>query len=160
MESEQPHLLLAKQLADLFASLPNVEAVALGGSCASRAGISDIALNHPVLRSVIPAYARQLEKAVKRSDLVSINHRLAALFTSYFDIIFAVNRQLHPGEKRIVESALSNCKSLPADMETDVRSILTMTAANVPGLPARLARLLDRLDQLLESEGFANKPPG
>ena len=84
-----------------------------------------IALNHPVLHSVIPAYANQLEKAVKRHDLVSVNHRLAGLFASYFDIIFAVSRQLHPREKRLVELALKNCISLPANMETDIYSILS-----------------------------------
>lgn len=205
MKSDQPHLKLAKQVADLFALLPHVEAVALGGSCGSGGGTSDsasdidlyvytrgdiplearysivaqtggatqsslnlnywgvgdewlnaptgleidivyfdapwmedqisrvvekhqaslgyttcfwytirqsivfsdphawfarlqercqveypeilrkniIALNYPVLRSVIPAYANQLEKAVKRHDLVSITHRLSALFVSY-----------------------------------------------------------------------------
>jgi hypothetical protein len=46
-----------------------------------------IALNYPVLRGVIPSYANQLDKAAMRCDLVSINHRLAAFFASYFDIV-------------------------------------------------------------------------
>ena len=58
-----------------------------------------IAFNHPVLREIIPSYANQLKKAIHRKDLVSVNHRLAALLASYFDIIFAFNRQLHPGRK-------------------------------------------------------------
>jgi hypothetical protein len=113
-----------------------------------------IALNHPVLRDIIPAYFNQLNKAVKRYDLISINHRLAAFFASYFDIIFAVNRELHPGEKRLLEFAASNCDLLPNGMETDVASILLMTAENVSSLPNRISRLLDRLDQLLEKEGL------
>ena len=57
-----------------------------------------ITLNQPVLRTVIPSYFNQIAKAVQRRDWVSVNHRLAALLTSYFDILFAFNRVLHPGE--------------------------------------------------------------
>ncbi len=113
-----------------------------------------VALNYPVLRSIIPAYAHQIEKAAKRKDLVSINHRTAALLASYFDILFAANRQLHPGEKRLVEGARARCAVLPANMEADLASILLLTAADIADLPARLARLLDHLDQMLENEGF------
>ena len=113
-----------------------------------------IALNHPVLRSIIPAYTHQLEKAVKRHDFVSVNHRLAALFVSYFDILFALNRQLHPGEKRQVEFALKNCPLLPTDMEQEITSTLLSSSADISSLPDRVNCLLDHLDQLLKEEGF------
>jgi hypothetical protein len=116
-----------------------------------------VTLNHPLLRSIIPSYANQIEKAVKRRDLVSINHRLAALFASYFDILFAVNRQLHPGEKRMVEFSLNNCNLLPVNMEADITSIMLLNEADVSDLPARIAKLLDHLDQMLENEGFGRK---
>jgi hypothetical protein len=111
-----------------------------------------ITLNRPVLRGVIPAYAHQLEKAVARRDLISINHRLAALFASYFDILFALNRQLHPGEKRLVELAVHHCAHLPTDMEQDITAILQAAATITVDLPALIDRLLDRLDALLEDE--------
>ncbi|MEI6510254.1 MAG: DUF4037 domain-containing protein, partial [bacterium] len=113
-----------------------------------------IALNYPVLRRSIPSYSNQLDKAVERHDLVSINHRLAALFASYFDILFALNRQLHPGEKRLVELAVAHCAKLPAQMETDITAILQSTPGDLSGLSAAITRLLDRLDRLLEDEGF------
>lgn len=113
-----------------------------------------IALNHPVLRSIIPSYAFQIEKAAKRRDLVSINHRLAALLASYFDILFALNRQLHPGEKRLVQFAVNHCKQIPSNMEADIASILQLTKADIPDLPTRLTHLLDQLDQLLVNEGL------
>ena len=113
-----------------------------------------ITLNHPVLRGIIPCYAFQIEKAVKRGDLVSINHRLAALLASYFDIIFAINRKPHPGEKRLVEFAVNNCKLLPVYMETDIASILQLTEADIPNLPNHVAHLLDQLDALLDNEGL------
>ncbi|MGA9579370.1 MAG: hypothetical protein WBV90_17300, partial [Terrimicrobiaceae bacterium] len=88
-------------------------------------------------------------------DLLSINHRLAAFFASYFDIIFAVNRELHPGEKRLLQFALNGCRLLPENMETDIASILLMASADIIGLPGSISRLLDNLDQLLANDGFA-----
>jgi hypothetical protein len=114
-----------------------------------------VAFNHPVLRGVIPAYAHQLEKAVKRRDLVSVNHRLAGLLASYFDIVFAVNRVPHPGEKRLIEAAVGSCPRLPAEMAADMTEILEIATTDLAGLPGRVARLLDRLDALLAAEGLA-----
>ena len=113
-----------------------------------------ITLNHPVLRNIIPSYTNQLAKAVKRGDLVSINHRLAALLASYFDVIFAINRTLHPGEKRLVPLALARCEKLPVEMASDIDAVLQASVTAVPKLMALLTRLLDRLDQLLLEEGF------
>ena len=114
-----------------------------------------IALNHPVLRGVIPSYAFQLEKAAKRRDLVSINHRLAALLASYFDILFALNRQFHPGEKRLLLHVLSRCPQLPARLEGELTTLLQTATAEPAALPGQVAQLLDHLDELLQTEGFA-----
>jgi hypothetical protein len=108
-----------------------------------------IALNYPVLRTVIPSYYNQIAKAVKRQDLVSINHRLAALFASYFDLLFAFNRVLHPGEKRLVSQALAGCQNLPEGIVLDIEAVLAASAAGDPILLSHLTRLLDRLDGLL-----------
>lgn len=111
-----------------------------------------IALNHPVLRGIIPAYAHQIEKAVKRGDLISINHRLAALLASYFDILFALNRQLHPGEKRLLELAAAHCPILPRNMQADVIATLQAAAGDIEALPGCVVRLLDHLDEVLEKK--------
>jgi hypothetical protein len=108
-----------------------------------------IALNYPVLRGVIPAYQGQIAKAIQRGDLVSVNHRLAAFFTSYFDILFAVNRQLHPGEKRLAQAAMACCRNLPQAMEADIAAILAAGAAGDPQTVVHLDRLLDRLDEVM-----------
>jgi hypothetical protein len=113
-----------------------------------------IAKNHSVLRKVIPAYRRQIAKAVRRSDLVSINHRVAALIASYFDVLFAINRVLNPGEKRLLKFAVELCPKLPAGMADQIADVLRTSASVDPVLLEKIDALLDNLDDLLKKEGF------
>ena len=106
--------------------------------------------NQPLLRTTISSYWAQLKKAVSRDDFVSVNHRLAALLASYFDILFAVNRALQPGEKRLLRLA-GELPSLPENFERDVTE--TLSASGDELLPA-LTRQLDALDMWLAGEGF------
>ena len=113
-----------------------------------------VELNHPVLRNVIPSYLHQLEKAVLRRDRVNMNRCVTALLASYFDVIFAFNRILHPGEKRLVVLACTLCPKLPIDMVADVNAVLYSAATNDQLIVTDVNRLVDRLDDLLEQEGF------
>lgn len=106
--------------------------------------------NHPLLRGTLSSYFAQLEKAVARDDLVSVTHRVAALMASYFDILFAVNRALHPGEKQLVRLA-GKLLGLPEQFERDVTATLTAAAKDL--LPA-VSRQLDALDAWLATEGL------
>lgn len=108
--------------------------------------------NHPVLRTILTSYWHQIEKALSRRDAVSVNHRLAALLASYFDIIFALNRVLHPGEKRLLSFAQTECRLLPEEMEADLGLVLGHAACMDAELLGHLGRLLDRLDVLLRRE--------
>jgi len=113
-----------------------------------------IAKNYPLLRQVIPAYTHQIEKAVRRGDLVSVNHRVAALLASYFDVIFALNRVLNPGEKRLVAFTLQHCPRIPPQLAAEVGAVLRASGACGPVLLKKIAALLDSLDPLLRAEGF------
>lgn len=70
------------------------------------------------------SYYEQINKAIKRNDFVSINHRIAVFLASYFDIIFAVNELFHPGEKRLIQYAKNNCNILPKDFEENINQLL------------------------------------
>jgi len=105
-----------------------------------------VAKNYRLLRSTQSSYLRQIELAVKRNDPVSMNHRVAALLASYFDVLFAVNEVPHPGEKRLLQHA-AQCRHVPAGMEQQVRA--TVEAVGVGGLVARVNELVDGLDALL-----------
>ncbi|MEE9616337.1 MAG: nucleotidyltransferase domain-containing protein [Anaerolineae bacterium] len=113
-----------------------------------------IAKNHPVLRRVIPSYLHQIEKAIRRSDLVSINHRVAALLASYFDVLFALNRIPNPGEKRLLKTASECCTRVPGEMVSQVEAVLRAVCSADQSLVVRIEELLDGLDQLLLEEGF------
>lgn len=114
-----------------------------------------IAKNYPILRTLLlSAYSHQLEKAVKRSDWVSVNHRIAALLASYFDIVFAVNHLPHPGEKKLIALAEQHCPHLPVNMRVDIETVLGSTMSSADQLPVALQRLLDHLDELLVAEGL------
>lgn len=110
--------------------------------------------NYPLLKDIIPSYINQIKKAVKRSDLLSINHRTAAFYASYFDIIFSVNRILHPGEKRLLEFSEKNCKSLPKNMRQDIESVLQFKKEEILNLSKNFEILMEHFDNWLISEGF------
>ena len=67
----------------------------------------------------MPSFLYQVDKAVERNDLISINHRTTELLASYFDIIFALNEKLHPGEKRLLDHT-KDLSILPKDYEDNI----------------------------------------
>ncbi len=113
-----------------------------------------IAKNHPVLRNVIPSYYSQIEKAIDRHDLISVNHRIAALLASYFDVLFAINYLTNAGEKKVLKYALEKCSKMPENLQTQIEDLLSSTAVEVDKLFHQLDILLDALDALLVEEGI------
>ncbi len=113
-----------------------------------------VAWNHQILSKISASFLNQIKKAVKRNDLVSVNHRLTELLAGYFDIIFALNRIPHPGEKRLLEQAAKLCPKLPKNMEPQVKLVLQAAAKADDGLIATIDKLMDDLDSLLIKEGF------
>jgi len=113
-----------------------------------------IARNHPVLRNVIPSYYNQIKKAIHRDDYISINHRIAALFASYFDVLFAINCLPNPGEKKVLEHVLTKCSKIPEDFTSQAEAVFKSVTGNCEKLLANLDVLLNSLDNLLIDEGI------
>jgi hypothetical protein len=112
-----------------------------------------VAMNHPILRRTISSYLAQIERAVRRDDSVNIQHRVTALLASYFDILFAVNELPHPGEKRLLQFAMTHCARTPPHMETQVNALLeTAARPTTLAIVGHIDALLDSLDELLVAE--------
>ena len=106
-----------------------------------------VTLNRELLDGKMLSYLGQIEKAISRHDMVSINHRITEFIKSYFDILFALNRQFHPGEKRMIQFALDLCEWLPVDFETDFNDLFAM--AENKQIPFVLRKLVSSLDDII-----------
>ena len=113
-----------------------------------------VAKNHPILRDTLSSYRYQLQRALERADRVSLNHRVAAVLASVFDILFALNHQPHPGEKRVLALTETLCPRRPPEFAAQVDALLAASADANPALLDHLDALCDGLDALLREEGL------
>ena len=102
-----------------------------------------------LLRTSMPAYELQIKKAAGRGDLVSVNHRTAALLETYFDVLFALNGKTHPGEKRLIQLCREMCPTLPVRFEENLNDLFTHMFSDPEALTADLDRILSELAKIL-----------
>lgn len=108
-----------------------------------------VSRNWRLLRSAMPAYELQINKAVKRGDLVSVNHRVSAFLESYFDLLFALNEKTHPGEKRLVSLCREMCPVLPENFEENLNLLFAHLFTQPDQTAADLDRILSELVKIL-----------
>lgn len=113
-----------------------------------------VAKNRPLLAATLSSFTVQLEKAVSRGDRVSANHRAAAFLASYFDVLFALNRTTHPGEKRLLQHAARRCPKRPADLDAAVGRLLDAAGRGDSDAGPAARALAGGLDALLGPEGL------
>ena len=105
--------------------------------------------NYRLLHGILPSYDLQISKAILRGDLFSVNHRVTAFLESYFDILFALNGQTHPGEKRLISLCKERCPVLPDHFEENITHLLRDMYAAPDCVTADLARVICELDKIL-----------
>jgi hypothetical protein len=111
------------------------------------------AYNHPLLRGIHTSYSAQVRRAIELDDPVSVNHRVAELLKTAFDIVFAHHRQLHPGEKR----QLQMLATLPGTDRLDAETRALLVAAGDPayaGLMERADAVCDEVDVIRHNEAI------
>ena len=105
--------------------------------------------NRPVLGGGMQScYLKQIRAAIVRHDPVSLNHRVAAWLASYFDILFAINGRLHPGEKRLLNYT-EELPILPEGALTDVGDLCVLAGKLDEGITDHVERMLARLDETI-----------
>jgi ribonuclease HI len=104
-----------------------------------------VAKNWPLLRDATCSFRHQVLQALVRQDWVSVQHRTAAFLASVFDVVFAINKVRHPGEKRLVQRSLQ-LASLPLGWEALVSAV-----AGPPMVPEALIANMDRLTTAVET---------
>lgn len=108
--------------------------------------------NYPLLNQKMPAYKKQIKKALLRNDFISINHLLAKFLASYFDILFAINEYPHPGEKQLIGIAKSKCEKLPASFEHNIINLIKLVGQFDHGILPTIDETVEHLDVLLKKE--------
>jgi hypothetical protein len=113
-----------------------------------------IAKNYPILKNTHSSYINQLQTAIHRGDLVSANHRVTAFLASYFDILFALNRLPHPGEKHVLKLAESHCTHMPIGMSRNIKALIRAAARLDREALLYAHTLADGIGELLRAEGL------
>lgn len=113
---------------------------------------SIISKNMRLLTGNLPSYDSQIKKAVIRKDSVSVNHRTAAFLESYFDIIFALNKLTHPGEKRMISYAKEYAKLLPANFEENLNKLFQDLFTDSDEALLTLNKIIEALERLISSQ--------
>lgn len=112
-----------------------------------------VAKNLPLLRHNQSSFRHQLARALSRGDRTSVNHRVAALLASIFDILFAANRLTHPGEKRLVEVLEARAAVLPRGFRGQVEAILEAAGQGSAELLPRVDELVDGVEAVVREAG-------
>lgn len=110
--------------------------------------------NLRLLTGYLPSYDTQIKKAFARRDMVSVNHRTAAFLESYFDIIFAMNKLTHPGEKRMVQYAKKHAEILPADFEENLDRLFENIFTNSDRALQVLREMVNELEKVIKCSGI------
>lgn len=109
--------------------------------------------NHKLLKDYMPSFYYQIEKAVKRGDLITINHRLSEFLAVYFDIIYAVNGRVHKGEKRMLQQT-EGFEILPKDYEKLIEKLFKYVYHEDDIFMETLDEVCQNIYELLRNKGY------
>jgi hypothetical protein len=113
-----------------------------------------VSLNRDLIGRENPfSFRHQAATAAARGDRVAVNNAIAKWLASYFDVVFAANRVLHPGEKRLIEFAQRECDTLPQEFEADVNELIHSTAVPLLTIGSHADAMVERLDAAITDSG-------
>lgn len=108
--------------------------------------------NMLLIKGSLADYSSQIGKACGREDRNSVNHRVAEFMASYFDVIFALNRMKHPGEKRLLSICAGECKILPQNFEKNINSLFDlMGISDFASIPVKINEIAAELEKTVSA---------
>lgn len=108
--------------------------------------------NMRLISGSLANYSDQIKKACTRRDRNSINHRVTEFMASYFDVIFALNRMPHPGEKRLMTICGAECSILPDDFEKNINSLFDcMGKSDFNEIPEKINAMAEELEKAISA---------
>ncbi len=108
--------------------------------------------NRPLLDGLPFSYRNELMLCAQRGDVTGSVHVCDRFLASYFDILFAINRVTHPGEKRLLPIAKQLGRS-PACLDEDVTRLVRQASstAELTSSLATMDALIAEIDLLMSS---------
>lgn len=108
--------------------------------------------NMLLLKDSLANYSSQIEKACGRGDRNSVNHRVTEFMASYFDVIFALNRMKHPGEKRLLKICAEECRILPENFEENINDLFDMMGtSDFKEIPVQIKKIAEELEKTVSA---------
>lgn len=97
------------------------------------------------------SFRHQAANAADRNDAVALHQAATKWIASYFDVLFAANRVLHPGEKRLLDFAERDCARLPANFMTDITTLVETGHGTEEGVADHMDLMIQRLHAAIDS---------
>lgn len=118
-----------------------------------------VARNWPSVADGILSFRSQASKALARGDWVAVQLQTEGYLASAFDLVFAANRQLHPGRQRLLERSQALAQ-LPSDWMGLLGAVDRAVGVARQTLPDALGRLSLALEGFLVRQGLRDHPTG
>lgn len=99
--------------------------------------------------ALLRTYLKHLRLAQERGDLLMVQHRRYTVQMVFFNLLFALNRTYHPGEKRLLAHG-ERCPLKPASMTARWNDIARLPADD-GALAELLAEIAGELIELVEA---------
>lgn len=103
------------------------------------------------------SFLLQLERAVAERDPVAAQRCSTRWLEAFFDVLFAANRVLHPGEKRLVQFAQSECAVVPPCLNESVARLVGLAAETSPAIAPHMERMYGELLAVVEATASATE---
>lgn len=93
----------------------------------------------------------QAATAIETGDVVNAQRKVSQWLANYFDVLFAANRTLHPGEKRLIVWVERECSVLPDNFRRDVERLVESCSQRSAEAVQLMEVMVARLDEAVRS---------